>query len=138
MGSRHKARECAFQIIFQCDLSKQRPDEMIEDFWHQMSVPSDVRDFARGLALGTLQNVIEIDGVLSKFSENWKLHRMALVDRNILRMAVFELNNYPDIPVRVTLNEAIEIAKKFGTKDSSAFINGILDQVAKTVNKDVG
>jgi N utilization substance protein B len=84
---------------------------------------------------GTLEHLTAIDDCVAKSSAHWKLHRMAAVDRNVLRLAIFELNHCPDIPVKVTLNEAIEIAKKFGSEESGAFVNGILDQIAKTVKK---
>lgn len=137
MGSRRKARECTLQILFQCEIQGVKPQDVLEEYWQQMSVPVDVREFAKKLAVGTWESLNEIDAILAEYSANWKLSRMALVDKNILRMSVYELKYLPDIPVKVTLNESIEIAKKYGTKDSSAFINGILDQIAKTTEKAI-
>ena len=98
-------------------------------------VPSDVRAFAELLVRGACIEHERIDGILAEHSAHWRIPRMAAVDRNIMRMAVYELYHCPDIPIRVTLNEAIEIGKKYGTEESSAFINGILDQIAKLVDK---
>lgn len=93
----------------------------------------EAQDFAEALINGVLEHQDVIDELVSKCSTNWKISRMAIVDRNILRMATFELQHLPDIPPRVSLNEAVELAKKYGTKDSSAFVNGILDRIASMV-----
>ena len=93
----------------------------------------DAQDFAEALIQGVLDNMEMIDELVSQCSTNWKITRMAIVDRNILRMAAYELQHLKDIPPRVSLNEAVELAKKYGTKDSSAFVNGILDRIASMV-----
>lgn len=98
-------------------------------------LPADVREFATTLVQGVAREREAIDQQLEQYSAHWRLSRMAAVDRNILRIATYELLHCPDIPIRVTLNEAIEMAKTFGSEESSSFVNGILDQIAKTVNK---
>jgi N utilization substance protein B len=136
MGSRRKARECALQILYQMDVSGASPDEALATFWQNFEHAEDVAEFASLLVRGVYANLEEIDRLIQEASRNWKLDRMARVDRNILRMAVYELLRCEDIPKRVTLNEAIEIGKRFGSEDSSAFINGILDHICTLVAKE--
>jgi len=102
-------------------------------FWEHFPVNLDIREFCGQLVLGTLDRLILVDELLSEASENWALHRMSVVDRNILRLATYELLDRPDIPPSVSLNEAIEIAKKYSTPDAAVFINGVLDRVKRTV-----
>jgi N utilization substance protein B len=135
MGNRRKGREAALQLLFLSDLSGEYTDRIGANFWEENPTDDETRDFAQRLLQGTLAHLTAIDECVAKSSAHWKLHRMAAVDRNVLRLAIFELNHCPDIPVKVTLNEAIEIAKKFGSEESGAFVNGILDQIAKTVKK---
>lgn len=111
-------------------LPHDRIDEAITDFWRSFKTDSDVKTFFTILVVGTFQHLNEIDRIINDISENWKLDRMAVVDRNIIRCAVFELLYLSDIPPNVTINEAIEIAKRYGTADSPGFINGILDRIA--------
>lgn len=136
MGERRKSREYALQVLYSIDISKTSVEEALKHFWKtNQEKNDDVRSFTDELVQGMAAKQEEIDELINNFSSNWKLSRMTAVDRNILRMSVYELKWCDDIPVRVTLNEAIEIAKQYGTEDSSAFINGILDQVAKQVDK---
>lgn len=100
-------------------------------FWKSHPSSGEIQDFTYHLVEGTLRNEKEIDGVIEGSSTNWKLSRMASVDRNLLRLAAYELLFLQDIPHSVTINEAVEIAKKFGTEDSPGFINGVLDKIAK-------
>lgn len=92
--------------------------------------------FANDLTEGVLAQKDPIDLLIAKYSEHWKISRMAAVDKNLLRLAIYEIKNFPDIPVKVTLNEAIEIAKKFGSEESGSFINGVLDKIAKEFGKE--
>lgn len=131
MGSRRKAREAALQIFFQIDFSAPKLDEALKNYWSNNLVAPDIREFAEFLCRGTLEKQTEIDQLIESHSTNWKMSRMAAVDRTILRLAAFELMNATDIPASVTLNEAVEIAKRYGTDESASFINGILDKVAK-------
>lgn len=135
MGHRRQSRECAAQILYQIDVGGFPLEEAVHTFWEVHQVAPEIRDFAEALVRGTYAEFENIDVILAEHSAHWRLPRMAAVDRNILRMAAYELLHCADIPIRVTLNEAIEIGKKYGTEESGAFINGILDQVAKDVDK---
>jgi N utilization substance protein B len=135
MGHRRKARELAIQILYQIEMKGSEPKEVLDLFWKSEETLPDVRQFTTELVEGTYRNRKEIDQLIERHSIHWRLSRMAAVDRNILRLGIYELLYLHDVPTSVTLNEAIEIAKKFGTEDSSAFINGILDNVAKEVRK---
>lgn len=129
MGIRRRAREIALQVLYQLDISKDDAQEVLHLFWENFTPSLKTRDFCQRLVEGVCQNQGEIDQLIEKTSENWSLKRMSLVDRNILRLATFELLKCPDIPYKATLNEAIELAKKFSTDESGAFINGILDKI---------
>jgi N utilization substance protein B len=133
MGTRRKARELAVQLLYQVDLAKMDPEETMDLFWEHFPVDMEVREFCRQLVLGTLDRLAVIDELLSDASDNWSLNRMSVVDRNILRLATYELLDRPDIPPSVSLNEAIEIAKKYSTPDAAVFINGVLDRVKRMV-----
>jgi N utilization substance protein B len=133
MGSRRKARELAVQLLYQNDLAKMDPEEAMNLFWEHFPVEMEVREFCTQLVLGTLDRLAVIDELLSEASENWSLNRMSVVDRNILRLATYELLDRLDIPPSVSLNEAIEIAKKYSTPDAAMFINGVLDRVKRMV-----
>jgi len=131
MGSRRRARELALQMLFENDLSGSTPEDMFSHFqeWHHAA--ESTRDFAKKLVLGTLNHRLEIDALIVRQAANWRLERMPAVDRNILRMALYELQHEPGTPAPVVIDEAIEIAKRFSTPHSSEFINGILDGVLK-------
>lgn len=133
MGTRRKARELAVQLLYQHDLAKIDPKEAMSLFWEHYPVNSEARKFCTQLVLGTLDRLTIIDEFLSAASENWSLTRMSVVDRNILRLATYELLDRPDIPPSVSLNEAIDIAKKYSTPDAAIFINGVLDRVKRMV-----
>jgi transcription antitermination protein NusB len=133
MGTRRKARELGVQLLYQYDLGKMAPDEAMSLFWEHFPANLKIRDFCRQLVLGTLDRLALIDELLGEASENWSLHRMSVVDRNILRLATYELLDRSDIPPSVSLNEAIEIAKKYSTPDAAVFINGVLDRVKRMV-----
>jgi N utilization substance protein B len=132
VGRRRKAREVALQFLYQLDLmGEDDPKPHAEEFWSRHPVDAGTRAFAEALVMGTKQNQAKIDGLIGQYAEHWDLPRMAVVDRNVLRLAIFELLWQPDVPPNVAINEAIEIAKKFGTQESSRFINGILDRIHK-------
>lgn len=130
MGTRRKSRECALQMLFQLDITHDRR-YLKERFWDENPVTEPIKEYANELVSGTLEHLKEIDALLSKYAENWTLARMGRIDRNVLRLAVYEFLYREDIPARVTLNEAIVIAKKFAEESSGAFINGILDKILK-------
>ncbi|MBN2515167.1 MAG: transcription antitermination factor NusB [Deltaproteobacteria bacterium] len=127
MGTRRKAREVALQVLFQIDVSQVDVDEAVELFWNNFEAPENVREFSTHLIRGTHSQLMEIDELIKSCSENWSLDRMSKVDKNILRLAVFELVYCDDIPPKVTLNEAIDLGKYYGSENSGSFINGILD-----------
>jgi len=135
MGNRRKARESALQILFQHDFQKQDLKTVMALYWRDHEGPTEVQEFTSALVEGVLRNLNEIDGVIRKHSTNWRLDRMPAVDRNILRLATYELLFERDIASSVTLNEAIEIAKRFGTEDSGSFVNGVLDPIARSLDK---
>jgi len=137
MGNRHKGRIFALQLLYALDFNDSPQDQTIKLFWEGIHVTGEVKEFADLLVAGMLSQQEKIDGILEKYSENWSLDRMAGVDRNILRFAVYEIMHMPDIPPNVTINEAVEIGKKFGTEDSGAFINGILDRIAKDFQEKI-
>jgi N utilization substance protein B len=133
---RRRAREYALQILFQIDFKSQEISRNdFEDFWLDKNESEDVRKFTEELVRGTIERLDEIDSRLAEVAENWVLKRMAAVDRNILRFAAFEILYRKDIPPAVTINEAVEIAKKFSSSEAAPFINGILDKLAKEMGK---
>ena len=129
MGSRRKAREKALQILFQLDFRDDGIEKICKEFWDENRAGGKVREFAEKLARGTHANLDTIDRLIGSTAEHWSVKRLASVDRAILRWATYELLYIPDIPPKVTINEAVEIAKTFGTEESSGFINGILDKI---------
>lgn len=132
MGKRRKSRELALQFLYQLDLNgADDPEPYESEFWSRHPVDAETHDFADGLVRGAKQNQPKIDQLIARCTEHWDLDRMAAVDRNILRLAVYELLFQFDVPPKVIINEAIEIAKKFGTAESSRFINGVLDRIHK-------
>ena len=132
MRKRTRSRELALQLLYQVDARGEEASTMMDEFLEQEE-PDDqeVHAFARELVNGTSGARAEIDELLTAAAENWRLDRMALVDRNILRMAVFEMLHLEEIPAKVTINEAIELGKRFSTKLSGSFINGILDRIRR-------
>lgn len=133
---RRKAREFALQILFQLDIRKDKPTATIlKRFWAEHDVDEEVQTFTEEIIKGTYKHLAAINEKIQVCAKNWSIDRMAAVDRNVLRMAVYEILYRADIPSSVTINEAIEIAKKFGTDDSGSFVNGILDSVARMVGK---
>ncbi len=129
MGKRHKARELALMILYELDFRPAPPAKVLADFWRDRVAPEDVRTFAEVLVTGALEHTPELDQVIQGNAAHWSLARIAPVERNILRLAAFELLYRHDIPERVAINEAIELAKTYGSEESGAFVNGILDQI---------
>lgn len=133
MGIRRKGREAAFQLLYQLELAGMSYREAVDEFWSQMGVPHQARDFALLLVVGFMDNKEKIDDMISSHSHHWKMHRMNSVDKSVLRIGVYELIFCKDTPTKVIINEAIEIGKKFGAKESGSFINGILDKISKEI-----
>jgi N utilization substance protein B len=134
MGTRRKSRELVLQMLFQSDMGKQTPELVRSTFWAERSnVEDDVRGFADDLFRTAIDKMPQIDELIGKHTQHWRMERMATVDRNVLRGAVAELLAYPATPRAVVINEALEIARKFSTPESVQFINGVLDSVGKEV-----
>lgn len=131
MGLRRAARECALQMLYELDIGKHAMDEILKTFWQMNEHPEKVREFANRLFEGSVARMKEIDKIIQKHTMNWRLDRMAVVDRNVLRLAVFEFISGSKTPGTVVINEALEIAKKFSTHESAQFVNGILDSIKK-------
>ena len=140
MGTRRKARECALQMLFAADVTGTPADSLTGEFWSELDdcdADQATRDFADNLTRGTLQKVKEIDELIRSRAEHWRIPRMAVVDRNILRMAVYEFV-YEPTPRTVVINEALEIARRFSTYEATQFINGILDAVKHDLDTKSG
>jgi len=130
MGRRRKSRELALQLLYQLDVhGESDPAPSLAEFWSRHPVSGEVRGFAEALVRGAKSHQGKIDSLIGEYAENWELERMAVVDRNILRAAIYELLWAGDVPPKVAINEALEVAKKFSTQESSRFINGILDRI---------
>ncbi len=132
MRRRSKARILALKFLYQIDITKEDFSCALESFWQEHRTRKLIRQFTTQIIQGTLANLPQIDSVISSYAQNWQLKRMAVIDRNILRLATFELLFLEDIPRKVSINEAVELAKKYGDVDSSKFVNGILDKIHKT------
>jgi N utilization substance protein B len=135
MGGRRKSRELALQVLYQIDISCENDRSALDLFWESFKVSKESREFSERLVVGVSEYKEDIDKIIEKYSKNWSLKRMPRVDRNILRLAIFELFYCLDIPAKVTINEAIDLGKKFGTEKSGSFINGILDSVSEDIYK---
>lgn len=123
-------------MLYEHDVGKHAPDTILDTFWDMNEQPEKVREFANDLFRGTLNRLKEIDRLIQSHTKNWRLSRMAAVDRNVLRLAVFELSSDAKTPDTVVINEALEIAKKFSTNESAQFVNGILDSIKKDLSQE--
>jgi len=121
-------------MLFQIDLTGAPPAQVFEDFWQGQPIAEDLRRFAEGLVLGVRDRRAEIDAWITGSADHWRVERMAVVDRNVLRMAVHEMLQDPETPHAVIIDEAIEVAKKFGSAESGSFINGILDSIRRRIH----
>ncbi|MBI4850568.1 MAG: transcription antitermination factor NusB [Acidobacteria bacterium] len=142
MGARRKARECALQMLFQYDIARPKVEDLIKTYWEEMcetavsESSSEITDFATNLVVGTIAHQEEIDDRISNRAANWRISRMAVVDRNLLRMAVYEFFYEPNTPKTVIINEALEIARRFSTYEATQFINGILDGIKRDLEQN--
>ena len=141
MTTRRESRIVALQILYGLEINRGEPASAAADCAENLlasgaGVPLELSEFTMQIVEGVAGRLVEIDEMISTSSKNWKLSRMAMVDRNILRLAVYELLAFDDIPKRVTINEAIELGKKFGSQDSGSFINGVLDKISQDVLKE--
>lgn len=136
MGTRRKSRELCLQMLFQWDMGKQAPDQVRKTFWAERGdVDADTRGFADDLFNVAVERQQEIDDLIQKHAQHWRMERMAAVDRNVLRTGVAEFRAYPQTPKPVVINEALEIARKFSAPESVQFINGVLDSVGKELGQ---
>ena len=136
MGTRRKSRELVLQMLFQSDMGKQDADQVRRTFWAEHEdAGAEVRGFADDLFRAATDRSGEIDGLIERHAEHWRMERMAAVDRNLLRAAVAEMLAYPDTPRAVVINEALEIARKFSSPESVHFVNGVLDSVGKELGQ---
>jgi len=130
MSLRRQGRGLAVQVLYQWDIHRDT-SSWLEDFWTQNEVHPEAKAFAERLIHGVIAHADELDTILGRYAERWTVHRMAITDRTVLRVAVYELLYMPDVPARVTLNEAIDIVKLYGDEQSGAFVNGILDRILR-------
>jgi len=137
MGKRRRARELAVCLLYQLEFHREKPSKAIQMFWSNHPASSETKEFAQGLVEGVRENLERIDSVIQRYAENWSLQRIAMVERNILRVGIYELLFRQDIPPKVAVNEAIEVAKQYGSADSGKFINGILDRVMNTPREEI-
>jgi len=139
MGSRRKARECALQMLFAADIAETASDDVVRTYWAELGetdLEQSARDFATRLASGTLAHLETLDERIRSRAEHWRISRMAIVDRNILRLAVYEFL-YEPTPRTVAINEALEIARRFSTYEATQFINGILDAIKRDLDEEL-
>ena len=130
MSARRKGRELALQVLYQVDMSGEGPQRVLQSFAESFEHSPKARDFGEGLVRGVLAQRDQIDARISEASEHWRLERLSRVDANVIRIAVYEMTTPPGLPLQIAINEAVEVARKFGTGDSAAFVNGVLDEVA--------
>lgn len=132
MGTRRKSRELALQMLFQADMGKQSPEQVRKSFWSERKeMDESVRGFADDIFRLATERGEDIDKIIEAHAQNWRMERMAAVDRNVMRAAVAELMGYPQTPAPIIINEALEIARKFSSPEAVNFINGVLDSVSK-------
>jgi len=129
MSKRREGREAAVQYLYQLEIHGDRKADLLVDFWNLREAKAPVRDFANNLIAGVIAHLDEVDALISKYLQNFEIGRLAAVDRNVLRLAIHEMFHCMETPPVVAINEAIELAKKFGGEDSGRFVNGILDKV---------
>jgi len=138
MRKRTRSREYALQILYQIDITHEEPLSAINDFWQthiEEGIDEEMKDFAAEIIKGTVQNLVEIDRKIAQYATNWELERMAVVDRNILRMGGFELLYSSGIPPKVAINEGVDLAKKFSGIEAGKFVNAILDKIKIELEK---
>ncbi|MCC6850509.1 MAG: transcription antitermination factor NusB [Deltaproteobacteria bacterium] len=133
MGMRRKGRELALQALYQLEVRGDDPCAALRIFWEHCDAPTDARAFGQALVEGVLDTRARIDELIAESSSNWRVDRLSHVDRNILRIGTYELLCRRDVPASVAIDEAIEIAKRFGSDESSTFVNGVLDAIAGAV-----
>jgi N utilization substance protein B len=136
MGQRRKAREETLRILFRLEFENTHAEKTLNQYWENKKASEEIKEYSNWLVNGIISNQTKIDNIIQQVSEHWRLSRMALVDRNILRMAVFELLYEENIAPAIVINEAIEIAKKYSGDEAATFVNGVLDAIRKSL-KDI-
>jgi transcription antitermination protein NusB len=136
MGKRRKVRESALQVLFQLEFDESSPDQSLEKYWADRKSSADEKDGISRLVTGVMTHREAIDHAIQAVSEHWRMSRMVLVDRNILRIAAFEMMFDEDLAPAIVINEAIEIAKKYSGERSAVFINGVLDALKQKLKSD--
>jgi transcription antitermination protein NusB len=131
MSARRKGRELALQVLYQLDMSGESPEQALRTFAASFEHTPGAREFGEELVRGVLGQRERIDASIAAASEHWRLERLSRIDANVIRIAVYEMTTPPGLPLEIAINEAIEVARKFGTTDSAAFVNGVLDAVGK-------
>jgi len=134
MGKRRRARELAVQVLHHLEYTPGNPEDSFDTVCKSFLPPREIRPFAKDLVLGVWRNKEDLDKLISRASKNWRIERMSRVDRNILRIAVYEVMYMGDIPPKVSIDEAVELGKRFGAEDSGAFVNGVLDYIYNTLD----
>jgi N utilization substance protein B len=135
--SRSQCREWALQFLYQAEFAGPHRPEALKRFWHHFQTEDAPPAYLLDLVEGVTSHLEELDVFIVRYSEHWRLERMTIVDRNLLRLAIYELLYQPQIPVKVVINEAVEMAKRYGSEASGGFVNGILDQVRMSVGREV-
>ena len=131
MTNRRKARELVLEALYRIEIAQQEPEQIFNSIITREELPETVKEFTKRLLTQTVARLSDIDSIIKEVAENWRLERIAVIDRNILRFAICEILYFDDVPDKVSIDEAIEVAKKFSTDDSGRFVNGILDKVLK-------
>jgi len=132
MRKRSRSREFALQVLYQIDITHDEPLVCLDNFWQsnfELKIEAEIKNFTDELVKGVIENLNTIDAKISQYAANWRLERMAVVERNILRLASYELLFRDDIPPKVAINEAVELAKKYSSLEAAKFVNGILDKI---------
>lgn len=137
MGNRRLSRELVIQFLYLTEMNEGEIENQLKSFWESNSCQEDVQSFTEEILNNIFDHKKEIDTLLEKYSDNWTLSRMTVIDRNLLRMAASELMFSKTVPPKVVIDEALEIAKKFGSEDSPNFINGVLDRILKEIKPDI-
>ncbi|MBM4142267.1 MAG: transcription antitermination factor NusB [Lentisphaerae bacterium] len=137
MTTRRQNRECAVQLLFQLDMNPAEPDKAFPAFWAERRADPEARQFTEDLVRGVLQNLPQVDEMLTRCTEHWQIGRMGTVERSVLRLALYEMLFRRDIPAVVSINEAVDIAKYFSSSESGRFVNGILDRARKEIGRPV-
>jgi transcription antitermination protein NusB len=131
MTTRREGREWALQLLFQLEANPREADDALRDFWRETQADTGSRAFVEGHVKGVREHLAGIDDLIRRYAEHWDIRRMGAVDRNVMRMAIYEMMHCPDIPPEVAINEAVDLAKYFSSRESGSFVNGILDRILK-------